>query len=47
MYTQIVSMALLGLIIFGDIPGIYTIAGSSVIIASGLYLLYREHFRRG
>ena len=41
-YTQIFWMSLLGYLIFGDIPGIWTIAGASVVIASGLYLLWRE-----
>ncbi|PLX39691.1 MAG: EamA family transporter [Hyphomicrobiales bacterium] len=46
MYTQIVSMVALGLIVFSDVPGFYTILGSSVIISSGLYLLYREQIRK-
>ncbi len=46
MYIQIVAMAGFGYLVFGDVPGVYTLAGSSVIIASGLYLLYREQFRR-
>jgi drug/metabolite transporter (DMT)-like permease len=41
-YTEIVWMIALGLLIFGDIPNRWTLAGSAVVIASGLYLLYRE-----
>ena len=40
-YTQIVSMVFLGLIIFGDIPAVNTLIGAAIVIASGLYLLYR------
>ncbi len=42
MYTQIVWMVSLGAIVFGDTPDIWTIVGASVIISSGLYILYRE-----
>ncbi|NND49161.1 MAG: DMT family transporter [Rhizobiales bacterium] len=40
-YTQIISMVFLGLIVFGDIPAATTLAGAAIVIASGLYLLYR------
>jgi drug/metabolite transporter (DMT)-like permease len=41
-YSQIVWMVALGYILFGDWPSPWTLAGASVVIASGLYLLYRE-----
>ncbi|MGI9483576.1 MAG: DMT family transporter [Hyphomicrobiales bacterium] len=41
-YTQIVSMAAMGYLFFGDVPDAWTIAGASIVIGSGLYLLYRE-----
>ncbi|WP_321500238.1 DMT family transporter [Breoghania sp.] len=41
-YSQIVWMVALGYIVFGDVPGFTTILGASVIVGSGLYLLYRE-----
>jgi len=44
-YTQIVWMAGLGYLIFADIPNIWTVIGSTIIIASGLYVIYREHWR--
>ncbi|NND50717.1 MAG: DMT family transporter [Rhizobiales bacterium] len=40
-YTQIVSMIILGLLVFGDIPVMTTLIGAAIVIASGLYLLYR------
>lgn len=42
MYTQMIWMGLLGFAIFGDVPSYYTIGGSFIIAASGLYILYRE-----
>lgn len=42
MYTQIIWMIALGWLVFADIPTIWTLTGASIIIASGLYLLYRE-----
>jgi drug/metabolite transporter (DMT)-like permease len=41
-YTEIVWMIALGLLVFGDVPNRWTLAGVAVVIASGLYLLYRE-----
>jgi len=46
MYTQLVWMILAGWIVFGDVPHARTLAGASVIVASGLYLLYRERVRK-
>jgi drug/metabolite transporter (DMT)-like permease len=41
-YTQIVWMTLIGFVMFGDIPDAMTIAGGTLVVASGLYVLYRE-----
>ena len=41
-YTEIVWMIALGFLVFGDVPNRWTLAGAAVVIASGLYLLYRE-----
>ncbi len=41
-YSAIIWMVLLGYVIFGDIPTIWTIIGSCVVIGAGLYVLYRE-----
>jgi drug/metabolite transporter (DMT)-like permease len=45
-YTQIIWMIVLGFVIFGDLPDRWTLGGSAVVIASGLYLLYRERVRK-
>jgi drug/metabolite transporter (DMT)-like permease len=41
-YTQLIWMALFGYFIFGDFPDGLTIIGALIIVASGLYILYRE-----
>ena len=41
-YTEIVWMIGLGYLVFGDVPNSWTLSGVAVVIASGLYLLYRE-----
>ena len=41
-YTEIVWAILFGIIIFGDIPKPLELVGAAIIIASGLYLIYRE-----
>lgn len=46
-YFQLVSMTALGYLVFGDLPDAWTLAGSSVVIASGIYLVHRERVRRG
>ena len=45
-YTQIVWMLVLGYVLFGDWPDTWTLIGSTVVIGSGLYLLYRERMRQ-
>ncbi|TIX23385.1 DMT family transporter [Mesorhizobium sp.] len=41
-YTALIWSILLGLFIFADIPDLPMIIGATIIIASGLYALYRE-----
>jgi drug/metabolite transporter (DMT)-like permease len=45
-YTQLLSMAVTGYLIFNTVPDISTAIGAIVIIASGLYVVYRERVRR-
>lgn len=44
-YTQIVWGTLIGFFVFHDVPEPATIAGASIIIGAGLYLVWREHVR--
>ena len=41
-YTQIVWATTLGYLVFANVPSQWTLAGGAIIVASGLYLLYRE-----
>ncbi|MFL9827642.1 DMT family transporter [Rhodoplanes sp. SY1] len=45
-YSQILWTTILGFVVFGDVPNRWTIAGVTIVIASGLYLLHRERVRR-
>ncbi len=42
-YTQIVWGIALGYLLFGDLPTATTLAGICVIVASGIYLIWREY----
>ncbi|GGB61703.1 hypothetical protein GCM10011316_37120 [Roseibium aquae] len=44
-YVQIVWMIALGYLIFSDVPSWATLAGASVVVASGLFILYRERVK--
>ena len=41
-YSQVVAAILWGFLVFEDVPSIGTVCGASVVIASGLYVWYRE-----
>lgn len=45
LYFQLLSMVGLGYLVFGDAPDMWTLTGSAVVIASGLYLVHRERLR--
>lgn len=42
MYSQIVGAIVLGAIVFGDWPTIWTYLGATLIVGSGVYVWYRE-----
>jgi drug/metabolite transporter (DMT)-like permease len=46
-YTQMVWMLVFGWFVFGQIPDMWTLIGAGIVVASGLYLLYRERVVRG
>jgi drug/metabolite transporter (DMT)-like permease len=46
LYFQLLSMVGLGYAVFGDVPDTWTMLGSCVVIASGLYLVHRERVTR-
>lgn len=46
LYTQLVAATAIGYLVFGDLPDMWTLLGSSIIVASGLYLVHRERVVR-
>ena len=44
LYQQVLYMALFGYVVFGDVPAPAVWLGASIVIASGLYLFYRERW---
>lgn len=44
-YVSIAIAALVGWLFWAEIPSVHTIVGSCIVIASGLYILYRETVR--
>ena len=46
-YSQLIWAITAGYLVFGQLPSEWTLAGAAIVIASGLYILYREHKLRG
>lgn len=46
-YTELVWMIGLGYLVFGDVPTGWTMLGASIVVSSGLYLLWRERRLKG
>lgn len=42
-YLQMVWMIAAGWLVFGQLPDMWTVAGAALIVASGLYIVHREH----
>lgn len=45
-YVQLVWVTLLGFVVFGEVPDIWTFVGAAIIISSGVYTAHRERLRR-
>jgi drug/metabolite transporter (DMT)-like permease len=45
-YTQLLWVSILGFLVFGESPDIWTVTGAVFIVASGLYTAHRERVRR-
>lgn len=43
-YTRLVFATAAGFLIFGDIPGVLTLVGAGVVVASTLIITWREHY---
>jgi drug/metabolite transporter (DMT)-like permease len=44
-YTQLLWVSILGFIVFGEVPDVWTVTGAVFIVASGLYTAHRERLR--
>jgi drug/metabolite transporter (DMT)-like permease len=45
-YTQLVWVSILGFMVFGELPDVWTVVGAAFIVGSGLYTAHRERVRR-
>lgn len=45
-YIQLIWITAGGFLVFGDFPDLWTIIGASIVVASGIYIFYREAKRR-
>ena len=45
LYQQIIYMTVLGWLVFGQVPDPSVVLGATVVVCSGLYLLWREFQR--
>lgn len=45
-YTQLLWVSILGFVIFGEVPDLWTVTGAVFIVGSGLYTAQRERIRR-
>jgi drug/metabolite transporter (DMT)-like permease len=44
-YSSLIVAIVFGYVIFGDVPDVYILIGALMIVASGLYTIYRERVR--
>lgn len=45
-YVQILWVIAMGYVVFSDLPDFWTLVGTALIIASGVYVFYRERYLR-
>lgn len=45
-YTNLIWASIIGFVLFGTLPDIWTYVGAGIIIASGLYIIHREQKTR-
>lgn len=41
-YTRILYATLIGLVVFGDLPGLSTVAGATIVVIASAYTIHRE-----
>jgi drug/metabolite transporter (DMT)-like permease len=45
-YSQLLWVSILGFLVFGEVPSVWTVIGAVFIVGSGLYTAHRERVRR-
>jgi drug/metabolite transporter (DMT)-like permease len=45
-YTSILWVTISGYLVFGQLPDLWTVVGAAIVIASGIYVFYREAYLR-
>jgi drug/metabolite transporter (DMT)-like permease len=45
-YTAIIWVTISGYLVFGQLPDLWTAVGAAIVIASGIYVIYREAYLR-
>jgi drug/metabolite transporter (DMT)-like permease len=45
-YTYLLTSAVGGFLVFGEVPDAWTVVGAVLIVGSGIYALHREAVRR-
>ncbi|WP_193170867.1 DMT family transporter [Nisaea nitritireducens] len=45
-YTSMIWAVLIGFFVWGDVPDLWILGGTALVISSGLYILHRERVRR-
>ena len=45
-YMQLLWVSILGFLVFGELPDVWTVTGAAFIVASGLYTAHRERVRQ-
>ena len=46
-FTKLIWASLFGIVIFSEVPTLWTLAGGALIFASASYVTYREGLHRG
>ena len=44
-YSSMIWAVLFGFILFGDIPGLHTLAGGVIVVSAGLFMLWMDRYR--
>ena len=46
-YSALIWATLIGYLVWGELPDVFTLVGAAIVISSGLYIIYRETVKGG